>query len=123
MPVLDRPVDVDGFWKDGYTIVRGVYSPEEIAETRRKKASKTLIPQDSRVSLEALTSRLSEADQLELKLIIKGDVQGSVEAIAQALAKLGTEEVVDQVGEANGDRKQSVITHRPLRSDSRLQPT
>lgn len=34
MPVLDRPVDVDGFWKDGYTIVRGVYSPEEIAAMR-----------------------------------------------------------------------------------------
>jgi translation initiation factor IF-2 len=72
--------------KDGKTA-------EEIAETRRKKASKTLIPQDSRVSLEALTTRLSEADQLELKLIIKGDVQGSVEAVGHALAKLSAQKV------------------------------
>lgn len=30
MPALDRPVDVDAFWKDGYTIVRDVYSKDEI---------------------------------------------------------------------------------------------
>ncbi|AUX45613.1 translation initiation factor IF-2 [Sorangium cellulosum] len=72
--------------KDGKTA-------EEIAETRRKKASKTLIPQDSRVSLESITKNLQEADQLELKLIIKADVQGSVEAIIHALAKLSTEKV------------------------------
>ena len=73
--------------------VKDAATAQEIAETRRKKASKTLIPQDSRVSLEALTSRLSEADQLELKLIIKGDVQGSVEAVGQALVKLTTTKV------------------------------
>ena len=73
--------------------VKDAKTAEEIAETRRKKASKTLIPQDSRVSLEALTKNLQEADQLELKLIIKGDVQGSVEAVCHALAKLSTERV------------------------------
>jgi translation initiation factor IF-2 len=73
--------------------VKDAKTAEEIAETRRKKASKTLIPQDSRVSLEALTTRLSEADQLELKLIVKGDVQGSVEAVGHALSKLSTQKV------------------------------
>jgi translation initiation factor IF-2 len=73
--------------------VKDAKTAEEIAETRRKKASKTLIPQDSRVSLETLTKNLSEADQLELKLIIKGDVQGSVEAVGHALAKLTTPKV------------------------------
>ena len=72
--------------KDGKTA-------EEIAETRRKKVSKTLIPQDSRMSLEALTTRLAESEQLELKLIIKGDVQGSVEAVVHALTKLSTPRV------------------------------
>jgi len=72
--------------KDGKTA-------EEIAETRRKKANKSLIPQDSRVSLEALKDRLSQEGQLELKLIIKGDVQGSVEAVASALSKLTTPKV------------------------------
>jgi len=73
--------------------VKDAKTAEEIAETRRKKTSKTLIPQDSRVSLEALTTRLSEADQLELKLIVKGDVQGSVEAVGHALSKLSAQKV------------------------------
>jgi translation initiation factor IF-2 len=72
--------------KDGKTA-------EEIAETRRKKQSKSLIPQDSRVSLEALKDRLAAEDQLELKLIIKGDVQGSVEAVGASLVKLTTSKV------------------------------
>jgi translation initiation factor IF-2 len=73
--------------------VKDAKTADEIAETRRNKASKSLIPQDSRVSLETLTTRLSEAGQLELKLIIKGDVQGSVEAVGQALSKLSTPKV------------------------------
>jgi translation initiation factor IF-2 len=73
--------------------VKDARTAEEIAETRRKKASKTLIPQDSRISLDALADRLREADQLELKLIIKGDVQGSVEAVSHALAKLTAQKV------------------------------
>jgi translation initiation factor IF-2 len=66
---------------------------EEIAETRRKKASKSLIPPEQRISLEQLTTRLAEADTLELKLIIKGDVQGSVEAVGHALSRLTTQKV------------------------------
>jgi translation initiation factor IF-2 len=92
------PVEVLGLAEvpsagDPVHAVKDAKTAEEIAETRRKKASKSLIPQDSRVSLEALTTRLSEADQLELKLIVKGDVQGSVEAVGQALTKLSTAKV------------------------------
>jgi translation initiation factor IF-2 len=92
------PVEVLGLAEvpsagDPVHAVKDAKTAEEIAETRRKKASKTLIPQDSRVSLEALTKNLQEADQLELKLIIKGDVQGSVEAVGHSLAKLTTEKV------------------------------
>jgi translation initiation factor IF-2 len=73
--------------------VKDARTAEEIAETRQRKASKTLIPQDSRISLDALADRLKEADQLELKLIIKGDVQGSVEAVVHALSKLSAQKV------------------------------
>ncbi len=92
------PVEVLGLAEvpsagDPVHAVKDAKTAEEIADTRRKKASKSLIPQDSRVSLEALTSRLAESDQLELKLIIKGDVQGSVEAIGHALTKLSGQKV------------------------------
>ena len=66
---------------------------EEIAETRKKKANKSLVPPDAGMSLEAIKERLSRGEQLELKLIIKGDVQGSVEAVGSALVKLNTPKV------------------------------
>gem|GEM_PF-80906 len=92
------PVEVLGLAEvpsagDPVHAVKDAKTAEEIAEGRRKKASKSLIPQDSRVSLEALTTRLAESEQLELKLIVKGDVQGSVEAICHALSKLSTPKV------------------------------
>ncbi len=92
------PVEVLGLAEvpsagDPVHAVKDAKTAEEIAETRRKKAFKSLIPQDSRMSLEALTTRLAESEQLELKLIVKGDVQGSVEAICHSLSKLTTPKV------------------------------
>lgn len=92
------PVEVLGLGEvpsagDPVHAVKDAKTAEEIAEGRRKKASKSLIPQSSAVSLETLTSRLAESDQFELKLIVKGDVQGSVEAITHALSKLTTQKV------------------------------
>jgi translation initiation factor IF-2 len=92
------PVEVLGLTEvpsagDPVHAVKDAKTAEEISEGRRKKASKSLIPADSRVSLDALTQRLAEADQLELKLIIKGDVQGSVEAVVAALLKLSSPKV------------------------------
>jgi translation initiation factor IF-2 len=78
---------------DAVHAVKDARTAEEIADTRRKKQSSTLIPQDSRVTIEGLVDKLKEAEQLELKLIIKGDVQGSVEAVSHALAKLSTPKV------------------------------
>lgn len=72
--------------------VKDTKTAEQIALTRRSK-SKSLIPQDSRVSLEALSNRLAEGDKLELKVVLKADVQGSVEALAQALSKLTSSKV------------------------------
>jgi translation initiation factor IF-2 len=50
-----------------------------------------------RGSLEQMMSQLKTSGRKEFPLIIKGDVQGSVEAIIQALDKLGTEEVAARV--------------------------
>ena len=53
---------------------------QEIAESRRGKMAKSLIPATAKVSLEELSKRIAESGQQELRVIIKGDVQGSVEA-------------------------------------------
>jgi translation initiation factor IF-2 len=66
---------------------------QEIAESRKGKMAKNLIPATAKVSLEELSKRIAETGQEELRVIIKGDVQGSVEALADAMAKLSTEKV------------------------------
>jgi translation initiation factor IF-2 len=66
---------------------------QEIAESRRGKMAKSLIPSTAKVSLEELSKRMADEGQQELRIILKGDVQGSVEAVADALAKLSTERV------------------------------
>ncbi len=49
--------------------------------------------QSSRVSLDDFFKQIQDHDLKELNLIIKGDVQGSIEALAQSLLRLSTEEV------------------------------
>jgi translation initiation factor IF-2 len=66
---------------------------QEIAESRKGKMAKSLIPATAKVSLEELATRMKDAGQQELRIIIKGDVQGSVEALADALSKLSGEKV------------------------------
>jgi translation initiation factor IF-2 len=49
--------------------------------------------QSSRVSLDDFFKQMQESDIKELNMIIKGDVQGSIEALAQSLIRLATDEV------------------------------
>jgi translation initiation factor IF-2 len=49
--------------------------------------------QSSRVSLDDFYKHMQEAEMKELNLIIKGDVQGSIEALSQSLLRLSTDEV------------------------------
>src|SRR5262249_42073318 len=62
---------------DPLHIVKDAKRAQEIAESRKSKVSKNLVPASAKVSLEDLAKRMAEADQLELRLIIKADVQGS----------------------------------------------
>jgi translation initiation factor IF-2 len=66
---------------------------QEIAESRKGKLAKSLIPDTAKVSLEGIIEGLRNSDALELKVIVKGDVQGSVEAVGSSLARLSTDRV------------------------------
>ena len=61
-----------------------------IAENKVKKLEET----KSKMSLDDLFSQIQEGNLKELNLIVKADVQGSVEAVKQSLTKLSNEEVV-----------------------------
>jgi translation initiation factor IF-2 len=78
---------------DRMDAVKDPKKAQEIAESRKGKMAKTLIPATAKVSLEELSKRIAESGQQELRVIVKGDVQGSVEALADALAKLTGEKV------------------------------
>jgi translation initiation factor IF-2 len=65
----------------------------EVAEFRQRKKREKASAKSSGTSLEQMMAQLQNAEIKELPLVIKGDVQGSVEAIASSLEKLSTSEV------------------------------
>lgn len=65
----------------------------QVAEFRRSKQREGELQKTSRVSLEHLSERMRAGEVKELKVVLKGDVHGSVEALAEALRRLSTDEV------------------------------
>lgn len=66
------------------------YAAAFIEQNKEKKLEET----KSRMSLDDLFNQIKEGNLKELNLIVKADVQGSVEAVKQSLTKLSNEEVV-----------------------------
>jgi translation initiation factor IF-2 len=65
----------------------------QVAEFRHSKLREGVLQKTSRVSLEELSERMAAGEVKELRVIIKGDVNGSVEALADSLQRLSTNEV------------------------------
>jgi translation initiation factor IF-2 len=98
------PVEVLGFQGapeagDRLAVVESEARAREVTDYRvrqkREKAQARLT--GARGSLEQMMNQLQTSGQKIFPLVIKGDVQGSVEAIAQALASLGTKEVAARI--------------------------
>ncbi|TCM77423.1 translation initiation factor IF-2 [Rhizobium sp. BK068] len=80
---------------DKFAVVENEGRAREISEYRQRLARDKAAARHSgqRGSLEQMMTQLQSAGVKEFPLVIKGDVQGSIEAIAGALEKLGTDEV------------------------------
>ena len=65
----------------------------QLVEKRRVKQREDQLRKSSRMSLETLAATLAAGEVRDLNLIVKADVQGSVEAIIQALEKLSSDEI------------------------------
>ena len=65
----------------------------DVAESRKQEQKENRFNQAVKVSLDNLFDQIDEGNMKELNLIIKADVQGSVEAVRQSLEKLSNEEV------------------------------
>jgi translation initiation factor IF-2 len=64
-----------------------------IAQYRKMKEREAQLAKSSRVSLEGLAEQIKQAGMKDLNLILKGDVQGSVEVLADSLQRMSTEKV------------------------------
>jgi len=80
---------------DKFAVVENESRAREISEYRQRLARDKAVARQSgtRGSLEQMMTQLQSSGLKEFPLVIKGDVQGSIEAIAGALDKLGTDEV------------------------------
>jgi len=78
---------------DEVVVVDSEPRAREIAEYRQEKQRQKEIGAQSRGSLEQMLSRIKEGEAQELPVVVKADVQGSLEAIEGALQKLGNDEV------------------------------
>ncbi len=66
---------------------------KQVQEERKNRERESMIKEQSRVSLDDIFAQVEEGKMKNLNLIVKGDVQGSVEAVKQSLEKLSNEEV------------------------------
>ena len=88
---------------DEATVVRDEKKAREVALYRQGKFREVKLARQQKAKLENMFSNMTEGDVSELNVIVKADVQGSVEAIVQALNELSTDEVrVKVVGSGVG---------------------
>lgn len=88
---------------DEATVVRDEKKAREVALYRQGKFREVKLARQQKAKLENMFSNMTEGDVAELNVIVKADVQGSVEAIVQALHELSTDEVkVKVVGSGVG---------------------
>ncbi|NFQ59568.1 translation initiation factor IF-2 [Clostridium sporogenes] len=78
---------------DKFYQVKDEKTARGIADKRKEKIRDEYLQSTHKVSLEDLYNQIQEGTVKELGLIVKADVQGSVEALKQSLEKLSTEEV------------------------------
>ena len=85
---------------DEMVVVESEARAREVAEYRGRKRREARQASNSRQTLDQLLKTRETGEKKLLPLVLKSDVQGSVEAIQGALAKLGTDEVAVQILQA-----------------------
>ena len=92
------PTEIQGFEAipeagDEFVIVKDEKVARKIAEDRRVKHRDKELAKESKVTLESFLASKAGEEAQNLNLLLKADVQGSLEAISEALRKLSTDEI------------------------------
>ena len=82
---------------DEFDIVENETAAKEIAGHRLQKEREKELTKSAKVRLEDLFAKANQGEIKSLKLVIKADVQGSVEAVSESLSKLSTAKVAVEV--------------------------
>ena len=96
--VPSTPVEIVGLSEtpdggDPFYVVSDERAARHVVETRKQKIKDDANKARQRVNLDDLFSQIQQGDVKDLNIIVKADVQGSVEAVRQSLEKLSNEEV------------------------------
>ena len=97
MPVEILGLDGTPSAGDEFAVVDSEARAREITSFRQKRARDARAAASSRGTLADMFSRIQEGAAKELGVVVKADVQGSVEAITASIGKLGTDEVKTRV--------------------------
>jgi translation initiation factor IF-2 len=92
------PAEVQGFSGvpeagDEFMVLEDERKAKQIAMLRQQKQREATLARISRVTLEKLYQQVKEGAVKELKMVLKADVHGSIEALAKALSELGSKEI------------------------------
>jgi translation initiation factor IF-2 len=92
------PAEVQGFSGvpeagDEFMVLEDERKAKQIAMLRQQKQREATLARISRVTLEKLYQQVKEGAVKELKLVLKADVHGSIEALAKALSELGSKDI------------------------------
>jgi len=82
---------------DAFIVVDSERKARQIAESRKEEQQKIEFSRTAKITLEGLHHHIKEGETQELRIVIKADVHGSVEALTASLEKLSTEQVRLQV--------------------------
>ncbi len=109
------PVEIIGLSKvpepgDQLIVLEDEKTSKEIALKRHAKSREEKLHYESRITLEALFSRIKDNKINEFEIVLKGDVQGSLEALKQSLQEITHEEVrVNVIRSGVGDIRETDI--------------
>lgn len=96
---------------DEVTVVKDERKAREVALYRQGKFRDVKLARQQKAKLENMFANMAEGDVSELNIVLKADVQGSVEAITESLLKLSTDEVkVKIIGSGVGGITETDVT-------------
>ncbi|MEO2168754.1 MAG: translation initiation factor IF-2, partial [bacterium] len=78
---------------DAFAVVESEVKAKQIADHRRTKKRESELARNSKISLDDLYAQLEQGETQELNVVLKVDVQGSIDALREAFARFSTEEV------------------------------